>query len=255
MFAPPTGAACASACPHFTLGPRAGPGGLEGGRCLRIYERQYFTCEMITGRITSLAMHARAALRDPAARWSLHRFVLAAQARAHVAPASNNAQQCVGAGATVRSRLHDSASAHTADTRHRRGSAILTSTCPRPKQPPPTRCLALPSPRVKAVCFAQRFLRLARKRATSAVTPRGVRSLGKARRSLPLPVLVATKQSRSESVSNWAGLLGSAILFYRFQAEGSCLLLRHGVAHRVVRTQPLCPARQGPRSHLRVARF
>jgi hypothetical protein len=86
MFAPPTGAACASACPHFTLGPRAGPGGLEGGRCLRIYERQYFTCEMITGRITSLAMHARAALRDPAARWSLHRFVLAAQARAHVAP-------------------------------------------------------------------------------------------------------------------------------------------------------------------------
>jgi hypothetical protein len=49
------------------------------GRCVRIFERQYFTCEMITGRITSLAMHTRTVLHDPAVRWSLHRFVLVAQ--------------------------------------------------------------------------------------------------------------------------------------------------------------------------------
>jgi hypothetical protein len=34
---------------------------------------------MITGRITSLAMHTRTVLHDPAVRWSLHRFVLVAQ--------------------------------------------------------------------------------------------------------------------------------------------------------------------------------
>ena len=49
-------------------------------RCLRIFERQYFTCEMITGRITSLAMHSRTIIRSPAERWSLHRLILVAQA-------------------------------------------------------------------------------------------------------------------------------------------------------------------------------
>ena len=50
-----------------------------GRRCVRIFERQYYTCEMITGRITSLAMHTRALVHAPDARWRLHRFVLAAQ--------------------------------------------------------------------------------------------------------------------------------------------------------------------------------
>jgi hypothetical protein len=47
--------------------------------CNRILEKQYFSSQLIYGRITSLAMHSRSVLLSPADRWNLQRFILAAQ--------------------------------------------------------------------------------------------------------------------------------------------------------------------------------
>jgi hypothetical protein len=47
--------------------------------CYRILEKQYFSSQAIAGRISSLAMHCRSVLRNPANRWDLHRLILAAQ--------------------------------------------------------------------------------------------------------------------------------------------------------------------------------
>ena len=44
-----------------------------------ILEKQYFSSQAIVGRITSLALLARAVLKNPADRWGIVRFALAAQ--------------------------------------------------------------------------------------------------------------------------------------------------------------------------------
>ena len=45
----------------------------------KILEKQYFSSQIIVGRVTSLAMHTKAVVQTPRNRWNLQRYILSAQ--------------------------------------------------------------------------------------------------------------------------------------------------------------------------------